>query len=82
MHKIVTFNWKGQQVFQKVLPEVLPEILPEILLEGERVTFRNNPDTWVYRASLHPSVELLVVARVIVRPFAGPSCLDPNHKGE
>ena len=22
-------------------------------LEGERATFTNNPDTWVYRASLH-----------------------------
>ena len=38
------------------------EVLQEILLEGERVTFTNNPDTWVYRASLHLEVELLVVA--------------------
>ena len=28
-------------------------VLQEILLEGERVAFTNNPDTWVYRASLH-----------------------------
>ena len=25
----------------------------EVLQEGERVAFTNNPDTWVYRASLH-----------------------------
>jgi len=67
VHKIVSFNQQGQQVFQKVLPEVLPEIL----LEGERVAFTNNPDTWVYRASLHLGVELLVVAGGIVGPFVG-----------
>ena len=29
------------------------ELLQEIMLERERVPFTNNPDTWVYRASLH-----------------------------
>ena len=46
------------------------EVLQEILLEGERVAFTNNPDTWVYRASLHLGAELLVIAGVIVGPKA------------
>ena len=42
------------QVLTEVLHEVLLQsLLQEVLLQGERVTFTNSPDTWVYRASLH-----------------------------
>ena len=32
VHKIVSFNQQGQQVFQKVLPEVLPPVHPDTSL--------------------------------------------------
>ena len=43
----------GKNLYQALSLFLVLMVLQEILLEGERVAFTNNPDTWVYRASLH-----------------------------
>ena len=48
-------------------------VFAPLITIGSRVSrpSQTAPDTWVYGASLHLDVELLVIAGVIVGPFAG-----------
>ena len=43
----------GKNLYQALSLFLVLMVLQEILLKGERVAFTNNPDTWVYRATLH-----------------------------